>query len=142
VAYRKDQGRYARMAAFWALTLLAAYGCLGGLIITLDRSLSPSFNQTFVEQFPLFGTLKVSTLIALSVLGLVAFALHRFLNRPRAADLLIDTEAEMRKVTWPSVPETWAGTLAVMLTVVILFVFLTVADYLFGLSVSRLMGVR
>jgi hypothetical protein len=25
---------------------------------------------------------------------------------------------------------------------VVLFVFLTVADYLFGLSVSRLMGVR
>ena len=130
------------MASFWALTLLAAYGCLGGLPIMLDRSLSPSFNQTFVEQFPLFGTLKVSTLIALSVLGLVAFVVHRILNRPRAADLLIDTEAEMRKVTWPSVPETWAGTLAVMLTVVILFVFLTVADYMFGLTVSSLMGVR
>ncbi len=130
------------MAAFWALTLLAAYGCLGGLIIMLDRSLSPSFNQTFVEQFPLFGTLKVSTLIALAVLGLVAFVVHKFLNRPKSADLLIDTEAEMRKVTWPSMPETWTGTLAVMLTVVVLFAFLTVADYVFGESVSRLMGVR
>lgn len=129
------------MTAFWALTLLAAYGCLGGLIIMLDRSLSTSLNKTFVEHFPLFGTLKVSTLIALAVLGLVAFVVHRVLNRPKAADLLIDTEAEMRKVTWPSVPETWAGTLAVMLTVTVLLGFLTLADLFFTWAVSNLMGV-
>ena len=130
------------MAAFWALTLLAAYGCLSGLVIFLDRTLSPSINITLVEQFPLFGTLRVSTLLALGILALVAFLIYRVLNRPKAADLLIDTEAEMRKVTWPSVPETWTGTLAVMLTVVVLFLFLTVADYVLGATVSSLMGVR
>ena len=108
----------------------------------LNRSLSVEFNLTLVEQFPLFGTLKVSTIIALVVLAVCAFITHRVLNRPKAADLLIDTEAEMRKVTWPSPSETWAGTLAVMLTVAVLFVFLTVADYFFSESVSRLMGVR
>jgi len=142
VAYRKDQGRYARMVAFWTITLLVAYGCLGGFIIMLDRWLSVEFNITLIEQFPLFGILKVSTMIALAVLGVCAFITYRLLNRPKAADLLIDTEAEMRKVTWPSLPETWAGTLAVMLTVAVLFVFLTVVDYVFTESVSRLMGVR
>ncbi len=130
------------MVAFWTITLLVAYGCLGGFIIMLDRWLSVEFNITLIEQFPLFGILKVSTMIALAVLGVCAFITYRLLNRPKAADLLIDTEAEMRKVTWPSLPETWAGTLAVMLTVAVLFVFLTVVDYVFTESVSRLMGVR
>ena len=41
MSYRKDQGRYARMLAFWALTLLVAYGCFhsGGLVNVLDRSM-------------------------------------------------------------------------------------------------------
>ncbi len=130
------------MVAFWAITLLVAYGCLGGLVIMLDRTLSVGFNITLVEQFPLFGTLKVSTLIAMAVLTICALITYGLLNRPKAADLLIDTEAEMRKVTWPSPSETWTGTLAVMLTVAVLFVFLTLADYFFSESVSRLMGVR
>lgn len=142
MAYRKDQGRYARMVAFWTLTLLMAYGCLGGFVIVLDRNLPESFNQTLVEQFPLFGSLKVSTVFAFVALGVCAWVIYRILNRPKAADLLIDTEAEMRKVTWPSLPETWAGTLAVMLTVVVLFGFLTFADFVLSESVSRLMGVR
>ena len=121
---------------------MVAYGCLGGFIIMLDRTLSVEFNKTLVEQFPLFGTLKVSTLISLAVLAISAYAIHRFLNRPKAVDLLIDTESEMRKVTWPSLPETWTGTLAVMFTVLILFCFLTLTDYSFGELVSRLMGVR
>ena len=130
------------MVAFWALTLLIAYGCLGGFIILLDRNLPVEFNQTLVAVFPLFGSLKVSTVISFAVLAGSAWIIYRMLNRPKAADLLIDTEAEMRKVTWPSMPETWTGTLAVMLTVVVLFGFLTIADYMFSESVSRLMGVR
>ncbi len=130
------------MVAFWALMLLIAYGCLGGFVIMLDRTLSAEINKTLVEQFPLFGTLKVSTLIALAVLALSGYVIHRFLNRPKAVDLLIDTESEMRKVTWPSLPETWTGTLAVMFTVLILFCFLTFADYFFGETISQLMGVR
>ena len=129
------------MVAFWTITLLVAYGLLGGFVIMLDRSLSVEFNITLVEQFPLFGTLKVSTVIALGVLAVCAFITFRFLNRPKAADLLIDTEAEMRKVTWPSFPETWAGTLAVMVTVAVLLGFLTVADLFFTWAVSNLMGV-
>ena len=142
MAYKKDQGRYARMVSFWALTLLMAYGCLGGLRILLDQKLPAGFNQTLVDQFPLFGSLKVSTLIALGVLGVSAVLIDRILNRPRAVDLLIDTESEMRKVTWPSMPETWAGTMAVMLTVVVLFGFLALADLAFSELVSLLMGVR
>jgi preprotein translocase SecE subunit len=129
VSYRKDQGRYARMVAFWALLSLMAYGCFhgGGLSDLLDGWLAAS-NQTYIDPFPILGTLKTSTLIALGVLGVLGFAIHRILNQPKIADTLIDTEAELVKVTWPTWAEAWAGTVAVTVMVLILFVFLTAAD--------------
>lgn len=129
MTYRKDQGRYARMVAFWALIILFGYGCFhaGGLVTVLDNTLGDS-NETYVQQFPLFGSLKLSTVIALGVLCVCAFLVHRVLNKPRIADALIDTEGEMHKVTWPAWGETWQGTLAVAATVLALFVFLTFVD--------------
>lgn len=129
MSYRKDQGRYARMAAFWALLSLAAYGCFhgGGLSNLLENWLGAS-DRVFVDPFPILKTLKTSTLIALGALAVVGVALHRILNAPRVADALIETEAELQKVTWPSWGEAWQGTLAVTAMVVILFAFLTVAD--------------
>ncbi|GAB4147531.1 MAG: hypothetical protein Fur0037_15730 [Planctomycetota bacterium] len=137
MSYRKDQGRYARMFAFWALIVLFGYGCFhaGGLVSTLDNFLGES-NQTYVEQFPLLGSLKLSTLIAIGVLILSGVVCHKILNRPRIADALIDTEAEMYKVTWPGWSETWQGTLAVAATVLALFLFLTFAD-IFLMAVLR-----
>lgn len=137
MSYRKDQGRYARMVAFWALTLLVGYGCFhaGGLVNVLDGLLGEN-NSTYVEQFPLFGSLRLSTMIAIGVLVACAVFFHRVLNKPRVADALIDTEAEMQKVTWPAWAETWQGTMAVAATVLALFLFLTVVD-LFLTSVLR-----
>lgn len=130
MSYRKDQGRYARMIAFWALVLLVAYGCFhgGGLAELLDGWMGAS-NSTLIDPFPILKTLKVSTLIALAVLAVASFAIHRILNRPKLADTLIDTESEMQKVTWPTWGEAWQGTVAVTVMVFILFVFLTLADF-------------
>jgi len=131
VTNSNEQGRYARMVAFWSLTLLVAYGCFhaGGLVTVLDRSILPaSANPTLVDPFPLFGTMKVSTLVALAINLLAAWTFHSFLARPKIATSLVETESEMRKVTWPAWPETWAGTLAVAGTVLVLFVFLTLVD--------------
>jgi preprotein translocase SecE subunit len=129
VSYRKDQGRYARMAAFWALLSLAAYGCFhgGGLSDLFENWLGAS-NQVFIDPFPILKTLRTSTLLALGALAAIAFSIHSILNRPRVADALIETEAELMKVTWPTWGEAWQGTLAVTAMVVILFAFLTVAD--------------
>ena len=129
MSYRKDEGRYARMFAFWALMLLVAYGCFhGGGLADLANSWMGESNPTFVDPFPLLGTLKLSTCIVLAVLVAVGVAVTLVLNRPRVADALIDTEHEMHKVTWPTWGETWQGTIAVTIMVVVLFLFLTVAD--------------
>jgi len=129
VSYRKNDGRYARMFAFWALFLLIAYGCFhaGGLADLLTVWMGDS-NPTFVDPFPILGTLQLSTTIALGVLALLSIIVYVTLNRPKIADTLIDTEVEMQKVTWPTWGETWQGTMAVTAMVAVLFVFLTAVD--------------
>ena len=141
MSYRKDQGRYARMFAFWAIVLLVAYGCFhgGGLTDQLDRWMGDS-NRTLIDPFPILKTLKVSSLIALGVLLLTALIVYRVLNKPRIADTLIETEAELQKVTWPTWPEAWQGTMAVTVMVLILFAFLTVVDIALVQAMLALMG--
>ena len=141
MSYRKDQGRYARMLAFWGIVLLVAYGCFrgGGLVTVLDGWLAET-NTTFVDPFPLLGTLKTSTVIALGLVGFVALMVHSFTSSRRVADALIETEAEMHKVTWPNWPETWNGTVAVTGMVVVLLVFLTLVDLLLVTMMRALWG--
>lgn len=141
MSYRKDQGRYARMLAFWALLLLFSYGCFhgGGLADLLDRWMDPAANPVLINPFPILKTLKVSTCIALGGLVIAGFGLHVVLNRKRIADSLIETEVEMQKVTWPSWGEAWQGTMAVTVMVIVLFVFLTAVDLLLVKAMTMLM---
>ncbi|MGE3172891.1 MAG: preprotein translocase subunit SecE [Planctomycetota bacterium] len=141
MSYRKDQGRYARMVAFWGVVLLVGYGCFhgGGLATVLDGWLGDA-NTTYVDPFPLLGTLKTSTLIAIGALAVVGFLAHRVFNAPRLADVLIETEEEMHKVTWPTWQETWSGTMAVAGMVLVLFLFLTVVDVVLLQVMSSLWG--
>lgn len=129
------------MFAFWALVLLLAYGCFhgGGLSDLLKRWLGTG-NTTFVESFPLIGSLDLAAVIALGVLTLLAVVIQRILNRPKIADTLIDTESELHKVTWPSWAEAVQGTMAVTVMVLILFAFLTLADYGLAQVMLMLMG--
>ena len=129
MSYRKNDGRYARMFAFWALFLLVAYGCFhgGGLDDVVARWMAES-NPTLISPFPILGELRGSTCVAIGVLAVVGAFLYYVLNRPRIADALIDTENEMVRVTWPTWAETWQGTMAVTGMVVVLFLFLTVVD--------------
>lgn len=141
MSYRKDDGRYARMFAFWALFLLVGYGCFhgGGLADNLNFWMGDS-NPTFVDPFPLLGTLKASTCVALGVWLVVGFTLRQILNRKRIADALIDTEGEMQKVTWPTWGETWQGTMAVAVMVAVLFVYLFACDLGLASVMQMLLG--
>jgi preprotein translocase SecE subunit len=64
-------------------------------IVVLQEKFSPAF------------TLAAVLLLVLS------FAWWRFLNREKWAELLIEMETELRKVSWPSLPDAWQSTLVV-----------------------------
>lgn len=143
--YKEDQGRHARMAAFWTLTLLALFGASflferlvriasmrqaigadengqGGLIIPIVRvDVSPAFLVSAVLFLVLF------------------FVVQRYTAKPKVADLLIDTEDELRKVTWPTLDEVINTTIVVVVFVVFLGGFLALADILLGRAVNTIL---
>ncbi len=54
----------------------------------------------------------------------------------RAADFLIDTEAEMKKVAWPAWGEVKGSTAVVISTVIVMALFLVGVDSLLALAVQ------
>jgi preprotein translocase SecE subunit len=133
--YRGDQGRLARLAVFWSLAVLLFYGC-----VSLYRTLSAAFGGTLGKPFsadlrsiPVLGLpVNPALLITAVVLAGVWFLLYRWQQTPKVADLLIETESELRKVTWPTVPEAVNSSIVVMVCVLFLMMFLAAADYFLG----------
>ena len=76
--------------------------------------------------------LNGALLITIVVLGAAWFALYRWEQTPKVADLLIETEAELRKVTWPTMPEAVNSSLVVIVCVIFLMAFLAGADWMLG----------
>jgi preprotein translocase SecE subunit len=64
-------------------------------LVVIDENFSPAFLAA-----------------AVLLLGL-SFWWWRFLNRERWAELLIDMETELRKVSWPTPSDAWQSTLVV-----------------------------
>ncbi|QDV08453.1 preprotein translocase subunit SecE [Planctomycetes bacterium Poly30] len=139
MAYRKDQGRLARMATFWSLAVLLAYGC-----IRMRTELSGLFPDSMGKgiggmTLPLVG-MELSPALLLSIASFVIglWFLNRTLEKPKNADLLIETEAELRKVTWPTLDETIDGSIVVMVVVIFLMVFMASADFILGEVFTRI----
>lgn len=130
--YKKEQGRLARTAVFWTLAALLYYGCA-----SLRQELAArvgALGRPLVEDFPRIPVLGVA-LTGAFVIAAVVFAagvvlLYRWLERPKHADLLIETEQELRKVTWPTVQEAVNSSLVVILFVLFLMAYLAGADAL------------
>jgi preprotein translocase SecE subunit len=145
VGYKSEHGRYVRMASFWSLFLLLAYGIFGGFVHTANGVLEDWFEvdiSPWVTQVPLLGDFTPGTLAAVILQAIVALILHKILSRPKTVDYLIETEAEMIKVHWPSWKDTRTGTLAVILTVGVMLLFLMAVDWVFLEGFKRLFTLR
>jgi len=130
--YKKDQGRMARLAAFWTLAVLLFYGCMslnatlsGRFEATLGGALIPSFPRIPVMGTDLTGAFLIAAVVCLA--GLIL--LMRFLERPKYADMLIETELELRKVTWPTAQEVVNSSIVVIICVAFLMGFLAASDW-------------
>ena len=133
MAYRKDQGRMARMTAFWSIAILIFYGCVS-LQAELLALAPGALGQPIAGlRIPVLGLdLTPALLITAGVLSLGLWLLYRWEQKPKNADLLIETENELRKVSWPTLDEAISGSWAVMMTVLALMGFLAGVEYLLG----------
>jgi preprotein translocase SecE subunit len=135
MAYKSDQGRLARLAAFWSMAALVFYGCVS-LRATLSQAFGGALSGAIfsgMKQIPVLGlNLTPALLITAAVLFASLYFLYRWQQTPKVADLLIETESELRKVTWPTVPEAVNSSIVVIACVLFLMAFLAGADYVLG----------
>jgi len=116
--YKVGQGRYARGVAY----LLGA-----GLIIFGGIRLYATINvpgREWVKDIPVVGHISLYNVIALAVVLIGLLLLHLVLNRPTAVDALIDTEQELKKVSWPSKREVRNATVVVILVTFVMAILL------------------
>ena len=121
---KPGQGKYARGTAYVLGMLLVIFGGIS-LYATInvphDASITPTStwekieHAVYIPNVPLVGYISIYRIIAFVVVIFGALALHLILNRPGPVDTLIDTEQELKKVSWPSRREVWNATLVVVL---------------------------
>lgn len=129
--YRADQGRYVRLTAFWSLATLWGYGSfrLYQSLSDLRFEWAAWLRTHVVEEIPLLEwPLTPAMLLAALAFLLGTAAIQYALNRPKIAETLIETEAELRKVTWPTVRDTTSSSFVVLFTVVVLLVMMAGFD--------------
>jgi preprotein translocase SecE subunit len=128
---KPGQGRWARLAAYVGFAVIALFGAVAlhhvpGLGSKWFGGLEGLWTRRFLGAevvlrpvfFPAAGLFLVS---------LVAF--HLYLNRPKVGEFLIETQGEMRRVSWPTRREWVGSTVVVLCLVAVLSGFLYAADH-------------
>jgi preprotein translocase subunit SecE len=137
-AYKEDQGRLTRMFAFWSLTFLILFGCnwLHGMLVGQIEAMREPLAGI---RIPIVAVdLNIAFLISAPLFAICVVVLWRWTQTPKVADLLIDTETELRKVAWPTTREVVNSSIVVMVFVILLGGFLAGADYLLARIVKYL----
>jgi preprotein translocase subunit SecE len=109
--YKSNQGRMVRQFTFFAVAVVAAFGCM-----TLANG-------------PLMSSAKSVQLgVPLLIWLFVCWVAFRIVNIPRFADFLVSVESELEKVTWPTRNEVVQATIVVLCMMFFLGVFLFLID--------------
>ncbi len=109
--YKANQGRMVRQFTFFAIVVIAAFGCL-----TLFNSVLMGSGKSLQVGLPL------------ALWAFASWVAFRVVNFPRFADFLVSVESELEKVTWPSRTEVVQATMVVLFTMFSLGVFLFLID--------------
>jgi preprotein translocase subunit SecE len=119
--HRRQQGRIARQVTFGALALMVGAGCWR------------------LSDF-LIGDAYLRIGLPLVLFAVGAWVAYRLVNYPPFADFLINVEAEMVKVSWPTRTELFRSSVVVILTIFGLAAILALYD-VFWQWFLRLLGV-
>jgi preprotein translocase SecE subunit len=130
-SYRPDQGVYGRGIAFWSLTIYA--GLAGNRFYYWVQRFDWTNKRLLADEIPVLALyLTPALLLGVGVFSALAWGVWKLVNHPKIADLLIDTEAEMKKVTWPTFEDCKNSSLIVIGCVVFMLAFLWFTDTALG----------
>ena len=124
--YKSAQGRYVRVGTAIAAALIAlvvSYYGWGLLSRHLPDDFAYKVHVVYAAPAVLFAVLAAMTAY--------------YLNRPKAADFFIATESEMKKVSWSNKAELVGSTVVVIVTVILLALFIYLADNAIILTLAR-----
>ncbi len=131
-AHKHQRGLYVRWCSVGILFTLVVYG-LRSLFIAVPsnrwwRQAAVSMpNPLWEDQL----VLPNGFLVSIGIAGLLACGLMvLFFRHLRVSEFMIDTETEMRKVSWPSWEQLKTSTVATVVAVFLLGVYLYVVDIL------------
>ena len=130
--YKPGQGRYVRLGTAGATGLVALV--LAYYVYTLLAAHLPGVKEFAYRPYVMYGVPAV-------LFAAVALVVAKYLNDPRAADFLIATESEMKKVSWSSKAELIGSTMVVIVTVILLALFIYVADTTVVVTLERVLGL-
>ena len=139
--YTEDQGRLTRLFAYWATVGMVFFGCtfVYQQLYQLVEPLRPAIGG---QQIPLTSyDLNGARLIAFGVFVIGVVIAHRWLHRPNVVETLVDTETELKKVTWPTFNETINASLVVVAFVVFLTGYLWLSDQVLESVFRRVLGL-
>jgi preprotein translocase subunit SecE len=124
--YKKGQGSIARLLALAGSGMLLLWGCWSFWIYLEGFT---TLSRTLVTVPRVGLEIDLALIIALLVVLGGGAGVVWILNRAKLVDLLIETEAEMKKVSWPSRQEAWNSSVIVVVTVVVMMGLLFFYDY-------------
>lgn len=148
-AYKSKQGLYARWTSFVSCALLFLFGVyrLYWSFPTSDErwgtfSWAWAHNKWYETVLPLVDitvavTPRLTITIACGAFCLILFAFLTF-RHERISEFLIDTESEMRKVSWPTTKDVVKSSFAVIVMVILLGLFLYVSDIVLSTFFGRI----
>lgn len=146
ITYKEREGLIIRFVTWAMATLFTLFGC-----VSLFYYIPPENITTIPPQKTFWGytvqqlmgsdalytipffevNITIGTLISVTLFILVVIIINRFvINGPKPADFLIETEFELKKVSWPPKNEYWGSSIAVIVSVVVIGMFIFIVDRL------------
>lgn len=136
--HKPGQGVFVRRFAMGALSIIVITGGMAfyrWLVNSNWRWLQwpKSLLSGYSTPIPLLNQkIDLAFVTSWALTGLGLFWLYRFLSKPSRVDFLVDTEEELKKVTWPSWREAKNASIIVLIFICFLAAYLLIADL--GLS--------
>ncbi len=125
--YKSGQGKYTRLCTGLGSGFMLGLGCYS-LYSVLEILVEGNSKSGAWLQAGIPAAIFV-------VLGLLIFKL---VNTPKFADFMIQTEGEMKKVSWSSRKEIITSTKVVIITVFLMAAFLAIIDWAFAWGFAQI----
>ncbi|MDI6733095.1 MAG: preprotein translocase subunit SecE [Planctomycetota bacterium] len=148
IVYKQREGLIIRFVTWVLCSFFALFGCVSLFFYIPHQSITdfppkPTLWGILIYTVPFFDFNITTGFIFSVVLFLsIVILINRFIiNATKPADFLIETEFELKRVSWPPRNEYWGASVAVIISVIIIGLFIFVIDIILS-QIMRFIYIR